>query len=140
MPSPDFLVHANVPPRITAVGGLLVREDTAFTDASGVEKAGIRKRAEQDLQRVAEVLSRLLQPNEAVLCVSRGAFMPNNWEQLLENHGATASRALLVLTNARLIVLRIKSSGMTGWTWDQGILAVDWTHLVQAAQKGWLIG
>jgi len=117
-----------------------VREDTLFTDASGVEKSGIRKRAEQNLQQASEVLSRLLLPNETVLCVSRGAFMPSFWQQLLESHGTTALGALLVLTNARLIVLRIKSSGLKGWTWDQGILTVEWANLAQAARKGWLIG
>jgi hypothetical protein len=127
-------------PRIAPLAGLRVREDTAFTDASGNEKAGIRKRAEQDLQQASEVLSRMLHPGEAVLYVSRGAFMPNNWEQLLENNHGAAMGALLVLTNTRLIVLRTASNGLRGWKWDQGILSVEWAHLVQAAKKGWLIG
>jgi hypothetical protein len=140
MPTPEILVHANVLPKLTVAGGLRVREDTAFTDASGVEKSAVRKRAEQDLQQASEVLSRMLLPSEAVLYVARAAFMPNNWEQLMENHGATALGALLVITNHRLIVLRTKLKGFGGWVWDQGILTVEWTSLAQAAKKGWLIG
>jgi hypothetical protein len=140
MPTPEILVHANALPRMTVAGGLRVREDTAFTNASGVEKPALRKRAENDLQQASPVLSRLLLPSEAVLCVSRGAFMPNNWEQLMENHGATALGALLVITNERLIVLRTKIKGFGGWVWDRGILTVEWTSLVEAAKKGWLIG
>lgn len=140
MPTPEILVHPNVLPKITVAGGLRLREDTLFTDASGAEKPALRKRAEEDLQRASEVLSRLLLPSEAVLYVARGAFMPNNWEQLMENHGATALGALLVVTNDRLIVLRTKRKSFGGWSWDQGILTVEWTSLAQAAKKGWLIG
>lgn len=140
MAAPEIPVHTNLLPRIVPFAGLRVREDTAFTDQSGSKKSGTCKRTERDLQEASEVLSRLVQPDETVLYVSRGAFMPNNWEQLLENHETTAARALLVFTNSRLIVLRIKSRGMKGWKWDQGILTVEWSNLVQAVKKGWLIG
>ena len=133
MAAPEIAVHSNVLPRVGSFAGLRLREDTAFTNASGVEKSSLRKRAEQDLRQAAEVLSRLMQPGETVLYVARGAFMPNTWEQLLEQHGATALGALLVLTNTRLIVLRTRLKAFTGWTWDQGI--VPWSGPVWCKRR-----
>jgi hypothetical protein len=139
MPTPEILVHNNSLPKMTVASGLRLREDTAYTDASGKEKPAIRKRAEKDFAQASQVLSRLLQSTEAVLYVARGAFMPNNIEQVMDNHGATAMRALLVITNQRLIVLRTKTKGFGGWEWDDGILTAEWTSLVEATKKGWLI-
>ena len=140
MLTPEMAVHTNVLPRIAPFAGLQVREDTAYTDASGVEKAGLRKRAEQDLREASEILSRLVRQNETVLYLARGAFMPNNWEQLLDNHASMAAGALLAVTNTRLIALRTRSRSWKGWKWDQGILSVEWASIVEASKKGWLIG
>jgi hypothetical protein len=138
VPAADAPMHANALPRIVPSAGLKVREDTAYSDVSGVEKSGVRKRTERDLQQAAEILARLLRPDEAVLYVARGAAMPTNLEQLFE-HGTTASAALLVLTNSRIIALRTKSKGLGGWQWDQGILTAEWGSLAHAATKGWIV-
>jgi hypothetical protein len=140
MPAADVSVHQNARARIVPHSGLPVREDTAFTNAAGEDNKTTHKRAEADLEKAAAVLRRLLQPSEAVLYAARGAFMPNTWEQLMENHGALAVGALLVVTNQRLIALRTKSSGIAGWQWDQGILMLSWDNVALATKKGFLIG
>src|SRR5262249_52241237 len=88
----------------------------------------------------SEVLRRILQPNETLLYLARGAFMPSTFEQMMENHWALAVGALLVLTNQRLIVLRTKSTGISGWQWDQGVLTLEWNDVAVAKKKGLLVG
>jgi len=147
MPVADAPVHANLLARIVPFAGLRVREDTLYTDASGIEKDAIRRRAEKDLRQAAEILTRLLKPNEVVLYVAHGALLPGTFDQIVSMivhfrfflPATGFSGVLLVFTNCRLIALRIKRKLTGAWNWDQGISTVEWAEVAQADQKGWVL-
>lgn len=146
MRAADAPVHPNLLPRIVPFIGLRVREDTAYTDPTGVERNAIRKRAEGDLRQAAEILTRLLQPNEVVLYIARGAFMPGTFEQLVSLAAhllfllqpVSFSGIMLVFTNSRLIALRTRKK-LRGWNWDHGVFKAEWTGVARASKRGWLL-
>jgi hypothetical protein len=111
---------------------MLVREDVAFTNRKGVEKRGIRKRAEQALDKLQEPLRKILEPDEAVLYIARATLLPGLFEQFfLGWYVAYLAPATLVLTNRRLLHLSVTRNG----SWNRGVRSARWGDLETARIK-----
>lgn len=137
MPSNQIPIHAGQSPRLSSHSGVLVREDVAFADSKGVEKNGIRKRMEKLLEKLQDPLRKFLEPEEAVLCITRAQVMPSGFEQFfLGWHAAFLSPGVLVLTNRRLLHLLVKRNG----TWRSSVRSARWGDLEEAKAKGLLGG
>jgi hypothetical protein len=135
VPNSQIAVHPDQTVRLTTHNGLPVREDTAFTNRRGVEKRGIRKRAELALDKLQEPLRKILGPDEAVLYLARGQIMPGGIEQFfLGWHSYFLAPAMLVLTNKRLIHLLITRNG----TWKKSVRSARWGDVEEANAKGLL--
>ncbi len=134
MPIPDFPVHPNLSARLGTSSGLRIREDTAYTNAKGEENKGIRKRTDQALEKLQEPLRKILEQDEAILFVARARERLSTLEQLfLGWHAMFASDSLLlVLTNRRLMQIRVKGNG----DWNQGIRVARWGDVQEAKVKG----
>ncbi len=136
MPSAQIPVHTEQPVRLSSHFGVLVREDTAFTNSKGGEKKGIRKRAEQAIDKLQEPLRKFLEPEEAVLYIARGQIMLAGVERYFLGWHAyyLAPPSMLVLTNRRLLQLFVQSNG----TWKRGVRSARWGDMEEAKVKGWL--
>jgi hypothetical protein len=135
VPTGQIAVHPDQSVSLTTYNGILVREDTAFTNRKGVEKRGIRKRAEQALDKLQEPLRKILEPDEAVLYLARGQIMPGGIEQFfLGWHSYFLAPAMLVLTNRRLIHLLITRNG----AWKKSTRSARWGDIEEAKVKGLL--
>jgi hypothetical protein len=135
VPSTQLPFHSGQPIRLSSHSGVLVREDTAFSNYKGVEKKGIRKRAEQALEKLEEPLRKFLEPDEAVLYIARGQIMPSGVEQfLLGWHAHYLAPGFLVLTNRRLLHLLMTRKG----TWRRCLRSARWGDLEGAKVKGLL--
>ncbi len=139
MATADLQIHTMAAPRVVPRDGITVREDTLYANAAGVEDKGIRKRAEQALERLREVLPKLLEPGEAVLYIARAQAPAGTLEKLtfgwyIHYIGATA----LVVTNRRLFHVRIKMKSFGRWEYGRGLRAVHWGDVADARVKGWL--
>lgn len=135
MPSSQIPVHADQPIRLSSHFGVLVREDTAFTNSKGIEKKGIRKRAEQAVEKLQDPLRKFLEPDEAVLYIARGQIMPSGVERFfLGWHAAYLAPAVLVLTNKRMLQVFIARDG----TWKRSLRSTRWGDVEEAEVKGLL--
>ncbi|HET7842112.1 MAG TPA: hypothetical protein VFM21_10925 [Terriglobia bacterium] len=134
MPTPDYPVQPNQSARIGSSSGLRIREDSAYTNAKGEENKGIHKRTDEALAKLQEPLSKILEPDEAIFYVARAREKLSTLEQLfLGWHAVFASDSLLlVLTNRRLIQIRVKGNG----NWNQGIRVARWGDIQEAKVKG----
>ncbi len=134
MPTPDYPVQPNQSARIGSSSGLRIREDSAYTNAKGEENKGIHKRTDEALAKLQETLSKILEPDEAILYVARAREKLSTLEQLfLGWHAMFASDSLLlILTNRRLIQIRVKNNG----NWNQGIRVARWGDVQEAKVKG----
>jgi hypothetical protein len=132
MPTTQIPVHSDQSVRLSSHFGILVREDAAFTNRKGVEKKGIRKRVEQALGKLQEPLRKILEPDEAVLYITRGQLLPGMFEQFfLGWYVAYLAPATLVLTNRRLLYLSVKRNG----SWNRGVRSARWGDLESAKIK-----
>jgi hypothetical protein len=139
MPDANLPVHASEAPQLTTHSGLPLREDVLYTNAQGKEKTGIRKRADQALGRLKDVLARLVGPDEVILYVARAQVYPNLLEQLFSGwHYYLRPSAQLVFTNRRLLVFRTCAQGWGRWKWDRGIRSLCWGDVAEAKVKGGL--
>jgi len=135
MPGAQIPVHPDRSPQLASHSGILVREDVAFANRQGVEKSGIRKRAEQTLTKLQEPLSKFLEPEEAVFYVTPAQIMPSGFEQFfLGWHAVFLGPAVLVLTNRRLLQLFVGRNG----TWMRGVRSARWGDMEEAKVKGLL--
>jgi hypothetical protein len=135
MPSAQIPVHTDQSVRLSSHYGILLREDIAFTNRQGIEKRGIRKRAEQALDKLQEPLRKILEPGEAVLYIARGQVMPSGVEQFFLGWQAQyLAPALLLLTNRRLLHLFVTRNGM----WKRGMRSAHWGDIEEAKVKGLL--
>jgi hypothetical protein len=134
VPTPDFPVHQNLNARLGISSGLRIREDLLYTNAKGEENKGMRKRADQALEKLQEPLRKILEQDEAVLYVTRAREKLGTLEQLfLGWHAMFASDTLLLIfTNRRLMQLRVKNNG----NWNQGIRCARWGDVQEARVKG----
>jgi hypothetical protein len=135
MPANQIPIHPEQSVRLTSHNGVLVREDTAFTNKQGVEKRGIRKRAEQALDKLQEPLRKFLEPDEAVLYIAKAQVHPGGLEQMFIGwHAAYLAPSMLVLTNRRLLQLLVARDG----TWKRSLRSAHWGDMEEAKVKGWL--
>ena len=105
MSSADVPIHGSQPPRLVSANGIQIREDVLYTNAKGEPDDRSRKRADEALASLHDVLPSLLEPNEAVLYVIKSWQAPlGALEQLFLGwyvYRVTATR--LVFTNFRLL-------------------------------------
>src|SRR5262245_51464830 len=100
MPAKEIPVHPDSSPQITNLSGIPVRTDTLYTNHKGQEKPRIRKRADQALERLGDVLRKVLEPEEAVLYVSPAQAPLTTLHQLtLGWMSYYITRSMLVVTN-----------------------------------------
>jgi hypothetical protein len=115
--------------------GVPIREDTLSTDHQGEEKPKTRKRAEEVVEKLQEVLRKAVGPEEAVLYVARCQAPVSPFEQLTFGwyiYYVTAT--VLVFTNRRLLHFDVTRKG----TWKRMLRAVSWGDIDQAKVTGWL--
>jgi hypothetical protein len=130
-----FSVHPQVSARIASLNGVQVREDLLYTNDKGDEKKGIRKRAEKAIDKLQEILQKVIGPDEAVLFVARCLSPVSAFEQLTMGwYVYYVSQAVLVFTNRRLLQFRVKRDG----SWKRGLRSLQWGDVEQAQVKGWL--
>jgi hypothetical protein len=127
MPTMDLVIHTTLTPQRIAKNGLSVREDTLYTDAKGKEKSKIRKRAEDALADLDEVLRRVLEPNETIFYIAKAQATPNFAGQFFYGawHTYSLPHFLLFFTERRIIAFRVrKRKGRLSW--DRGIRTARW--------------
>jgi hypothetical protein len=140
MPDANLAIHENRLPQLTTHTGLRLREDVLYSNAKGEEKASIRKRTDQTLERLKDVLARLLQPDEAILYVAKAQVYPTWVEQFVSRwHQNLRPSVQFVFTNRRLLVLRTSAKGFMNWKWDRGIRTVRWGDVEGEKVKGFLM-
>jgi hypothetical protein len=138
----DAALQANATPRLSAAAGISIREDVAYTDASGQEKKKLRERAEYALQQLREHLQKVMQQDEAVLYVFTAQAPVSLMQQLTTGwyiYQITAS--IVVITNRRLLHFLI-TPGMFGgarsWKWRSSWRGVAWGDVKEAKVQGLL--
>jgi hypothetical protein len=130
-----FPVHPEQSPRLSSPSGVRVREDTLYTNHKGDEKKGVRKRADKAIEKLQEILRKVLGPEEVVLYIARCQAPASAFEQITFGwyiYYITAT--LLVFTNRRLLVFQVKRDG----SWKRILRAVVWGDVEEAKAKGWL--
>jgi len=132
-------IHPNQAPRTNTIAGIAVREDLLFTNHKGEEKPKLRKEATKALEAFQGILPRLLEPQETVWYVTRATAPLSTVEQLtLGWYGYAMYGVVLVLTNRRLLRMRVRGKSFGGWTWLRGVMATPWGDVAEAKVKGWL--
>jgi len=136
MPNADLPIHALQMPRLVSANGVQVREDTLFTNVKGEIDDRSRKRAEEALASLHDILPNLLEPNEAILYVIKTCQAPlGTLEQLFLGwyvYRVTATR--LVFTNLRLLHFGLGAGGK----WNRTLKSVRWGDVTKAKVKGWI--
>jgi len=131
-------IHPNQAPRMTTIGGITVREDVLFSDAKGNEKPALRKAAETAIEKLKQVLPRVLEPGETVLYITAGVAPLSVLEQLTLGWYALQLKGVtLVVTDRRLLRFRRKGKGWRDWEWNRGVQAARWSDMAEIKVKGW---
>ena len=137
MPAADLALYPNHLPHLASRGPVPIREDFLYTGNKGEEKDGPRKRAENALDNLQDVLSKLLEPQEAVFYIARAVAPLSSFEQLTLGWQAYHMYGtVLVFTNRRLLRFGVKGKGMRGWSWRRTLHAVRWGDIAEAKCKG----
>jgi len=136
MPKADLPIYAMQMPRLISANGVQVREDVLFTNAKGEPDDRSRKRAEEALASLHDILPNLLEPNETILYVIKTCQAPlGTLEQLFLGwyvYRVTATR--LVFTNLRLLHFGLGAGGK----WNRTLKSVRWGDVTKAKVKGWI--
>jgi hypothetical protein len=136
MANADLAVYGTQLPRLVSANGVSIREDVLYTDAKGEPDQRRRKRAEDALADLQDVLPNLLEPKETILFVIKSCQAPMGaLEQFFLGwyaYRVTATR--LVFTNLRLLHFGLAS----GKQWNRTIKSVRWGDVAEAKSKGWL--
>jgi len=136
MPSADLPIYPGQLPRLLSSNGAGIREDVLYTNAKGEPDDRSRKRAEEALTALRDVLPNLLEPDETILYVIKSCQAPVGMlEQLLLGwyiYRVTASR--LVFTNLRLLHFGLESEKK----WNRTLKSARWGDIVEAKTKGWV--
>jgi len=136
---PNQQVYPDRVPQIVSVSGVNVRADLVFTDAKGRDNNGQQKAAEKELAALQSVLPRLMGPNEVVLAIGFAQTQATIFEQFFLGWGAyLMGRTILVVTNRGLLRFRIRSKGLFGFEWDNGVQGIGWGDLAEARAVGGL--
>ena len=137
MAKADIQIHENTAPRPGTLGGLRVREDVAFTDAKGEEDKGARKRVNKALEKLTEVLQRVLAQDESIFYAARVQAPIGVMEQYgLGWYVYQVTGTVLVFTNRRILHLGVDTKGK----WKKTLKNVAYGDLAKAEPKGWLSG
>lgn len=135
MPDVYLLVHSGQSSRLGTLHGVRVREDTLYSNHKGEEKKGIRKRAEKAVEKLQEILRKMLGQDEVVLYVARCQAPASVFEQMTFRwYIYYMTGTVLVFTNRRLLQFFVKSKG----EWKRRLRTVSWGDIEQANVKGWL--
>jgi hypothetical protein len=136
---PNQQVYPDRVAQIVSVSGVNARADLVFTDAKGRDNNGQRKSAEKALAGLQSVLPRLMGPNEVVLAIGFAQTQATMFEQLFLGWGAyIMGRTILVVTNRGLLRFRIRSKGLFGFEWDNGVQGIGWGDVAEARAVGGL--
>jgi hypothetical protein len=135
MPDMYFSVHPQHSARVASIDGVQVREDSLYTNEKGEEKKAIRKRAEKAVDKLQEILRKVIGPDEAVLYVARCQSPVSLFEQLTMGwYIYYVSQTVLVFTNRRLLQFQVTRDG----SWKRALRSLQWGDVEQAKVKGWL--
>lgn len=136
MANADLPIYETQMPRLMSANGVSIREDVLHTDAKGEPDERSRKRAEDALADLREVLPKLLEPKETILFVIKSCQAPMGvLEQFFLGwylYRVTATR--LVFTNFRLLHFGLGSGGK----WNGTLKSLRWGDVAEAKVKGWL--
>lgn len=129
------ILESRLPQKITR-NGLSIREDVLSSDYKGKEKPKLKKQAEEILADLGDVLQRVIGQQETILHFAYAQEMPGALEQFFSGwHVYTLPRALLVVTDQRLVTLRVRK-GIGGWKWDRGVRSIGWGDVAEAKVAG----
>jgi hypothetical protein len=132
VPVASYPVHPEQNPRQTAFEGIRIREDTAYSDARGNEKPGIRKRTEKALRELRQVLLKTLGADETVFYVARAQVLPSKLEEFFLGWLAYSTQGgLLIFTNQRLLYFVTDRAGR----WKKSLRAAQWGDIEKAQAK-----
>lgn len=135
MPDPRLTLYPDQSARLGSSSGVPVREDTAYTNAKGREKGGIRKRTEKAIEKLQEPLRKVLEPEEAVLVVANARLPESLLEQFFLGWlGAVTDTGLLVLTNRRLLFFLVGRNG----SWKRSVRGAVLGDIEEAKVKTFL--
>src|SRR2546428_117058 len=134
MPAAEVSIYAGRAPQIVASNGLPIREDVAYSDAKGEESERSRRRAQEAIDKLRDILPSLLEPKEAIFCLVRCQAPVGALEQLFVGWSIYQITAtVLVFTNLRVIHLGVDSKGK----WKRTLRSVRWGDIAEARIKGW---
>lgn len=139
MPVKDVPVHAERLAQIMDFGGIPVREDVLFTNHKGAEKSSLRKRATKALEKLRDILKNSLEPDEVVLYLTLAQAPIGGLQQwTLGWMTYQITKTMLVVTNRRILALRLHPKSFGGWEWGRGIRSIRFGDLTEAKAKGFL--
>lgn len=131
----DAVVHANVLPEVAKRGAFEVRQDLLARDYKGKSSKGIFKKTSALIQKLQPTLGKFLEPGEQVLYIARVQRHASGLIQYTMGwYIYFASAAVIVLTNQRLLHLRVTNKN----EWDKGIRVCSWSEIESATVSGWL--
>ena len=134
MPGAEVSIYAIRAPQIVASNGLPIREDVAYSDAKGEESEQSKRRAQEAIDKLRDILPSLLEPKEAIFCLVRCQAPVGALEQLFVGWSIYQITAtVLVFTNLRVIHLGVDSKGK----WKRTLRSVRWGDIAEARIKGW---
>lgn len=137
MPAADIPIYPSTAPLKGERNGLTIRHDSLYTDAKGRERSTIQGNSEEMLDALDEIVKKVLEPGETIFFMGRAQVMPGVFEQLaLGWHVYALPRVALVLTDRRIVALRVRGKFPFSWRWDRGIRSIRWADLTAVKQKG----
>ena len=130
----DTVVHENVSAETVKDSGLELRQDLLGRDYKGKGSKGIAKKTSELIKKLQPALGRFLEPGEQVLYIARvQRHVSGTIQYTMGWYVYYASAAVIVLTNRRLLHLRVKNNNQ----WDQGVRVCSWSEIESAEVKGW---
>ena len=133
MANADIAIHQQQFARTVPLDGISIREDVAFSNHKGVEKASLHKRNLAALEKLRPALARFLQPDEVVLYIARGRTPLTILEQLTAGWWTYfLAAAAVVITNQRILFFPINNDG----TWKESVRTVLWGDVASITAGG----
>jgi hypothetical protein len=131
----DAIVYENLMPEVVKQGPLELRQDLLGRDYKGKASQGIAKRTSGLIRKLQPALAKFLEPGEQVLYIARVQRHASGLIQYTMGwYIYYASAAVIVLTNHRLLHLRVTSNNQ----WDKGIRTCSWSEVESATVSGWI--
>src|SRR5690348_11329486 len=131
----ETVVHENVVPQVVKQGSFELRQDLLGRDYKGKTSKGIGKKTSALIQKLQPTLGKFLEPGEQVLYIARVQRHASGLIQYTMGwYIYFASAAVIVLTNQRLLHLRVTNKN----EWDKGIRVCSWSEVESATVSGWL--